>query len=409
MNQKIKRLYEQWDNISTKLMNSKEELIKFFKFSSKMYKMRFSDAALLYSQNPNIEKAADLKTWNKLGRYVNKGEHGIEVFGRDKKGSYLFDINQTHGKSIPEIWKLKSDIVKDVLNHINKKSSNNYDSIEKVISSLSRRTVNDHFDNIKLVIDKKDLTLEQGERYYNSIISVVKFIAARRCELNSDIEINQSIDLSALDDMTSLADFRHFCDFAQKSAQVTILSLEHDIIEVIKNKEEKEHERYELRNEFRRGISGTGLYGRSGGTGITGETYRQMGQNVAEMDRNRISVFGSGLRDGVPLADNSERSGYRSGEEMGRTGRDIPSEESTSYDISGDTEMGKRTFVDSRASGNGGSSFQNEKQQQKRTRTDEKTTRTEQITNLNQDLSSKGNPDFSVLPEKALPNRWMKL
>ena len=70
------------------------------------------------------------------------------------------------------------------------------------------------------------LNLEQGERYYNSIVSAVNFITARRCELNGDIKFSENLDLSAID----------------------------DIIEVIKNKEEK------IMSEMNYKMNSTGQY-----------------------------------------------------------------------------------------------------------------------------------------------------
>ena len=106
-NPKMKLLYEQCNQIITRLMHDKEELKKFFCFSAKMYKMPFLDAVLVYNQNSNIEKCCDLKTWNRIGRRVNSGEHGIAVFGEKNKCRYLFDISQTSGEVEPKIWELK--------------------------------------------------------------------------------------------------------------------------------------------------------------------------------------------------------------------------------------------------------------------------------------------------------------
>jgi len=69
---KIETLKENWSKIIDRLRSNKQELAQFIRFSAGMYKQSFSDAALIYHQNPNATKVATLETWNKLGRLVNK-------------------------------------------------------------------------------------------------------------------------------------------------------------------------------------------------------------------------------------------------------------------------------------------------------------------------------------------------
>lgn len=95
---RLQTVRDNWTEITAKLLRDKQELAKFLQFSAGMYKQSFSDATLIYQQNPNATKVATLETWNKLGRLVNKGEHSIAVFGEDSRAKHLFDITQTNGK-----------------------------------------------------------------------------------------------------------------------------------------------------------------------------------------------------------------------------------------------------------------------------------------------------------------------
>ena len=88
-----------------------------------MYKQSFSDAALIFQQNPYATKVATLETWNRLGRMVNRGERSIAVFGEDCKCRHLFDITQTNGKRIPDLWRLDESLATDVTAVINEKYS----------------------------------------------------------------------------------------------------------------------------------------------------------------------------------------------------------------------------------------------------------------------------------------------
>ena len=111
---RLQTVRENWTEITTKLLRDKQELAHFLRFSAKMYKQSFSVAVLIYQQNPSATKVATLETWNKLGRLVNKGEHSIAVFGEDSKCKHLFDVSQTNGKRVPELWKLTEDLSADL-------------------------------------------------------------------------------------------------------------------------------------------------------------------------------------------------------------------------------------------------------------------------------------------------------
>lgn len=87
---KIETIKSNWSEIIDRLRSDKQELAQFLRFSAGMYKQSFSDTALIYNPNPNATKVATLETWNKLGRFVNKGEHSIAVFGEDKQGKSDF-------------------------------------------------------------------------------------------------------------------------------------------------------------------------------------------------------------------------------------------------------------------------------------------------------------------------------
>lgn len=97
----------------------KQLLAHFLRFSAGMYKQSFSDAALIYHQNPYITKVATLEMWNKLGRLVNCGEHSIAVFGEDNRAKHLFEYRQTKVKCIiPNLCKLTNVLVRNTASNI---------------------------------------------------------------------------------------------------------------------------------------------------------------------------------------------------------------------------------------------------------------------------------------------------
>ena len=56
-----------WTDVTNRLLHDKQLLAHFLRFSAGMYKQLFSDAALIYQQNPYATKVAPLEVWNKIG------------------------------------------------------------------------------------------------------------------------------------------------------------------------------------------------------------------------------------------------------------------------------------------------------------------------------------------------------
>lgn len=65
------------DGLAT--INSDEDWFKFLKFQSLFYNYSFGNTMLIFLQNPEASYVKGCKAWNKLGRYVKKGEKGIAI------------------------------------------------------------------------------------------------------------------------------------------------------------------------------------------------------------------------------------------------------------------------------------------------------------------------------------------
>ena len=177
---RIETVRDNWTEIITKLLHDKQELANFLRFSSKMYKQSFSDAALIYHQNPNATKVATLEVWNKLGRLVNKGEHSIAVFGEDSKAKHLFDISQTNGKRIPELWKLTEDLSADLTAVINKKYGRDCKNIHETIAAMSVDNIRPHLSEMMYATGQMKLTDSDLKTYQQSFVSAVRFVVSQR-------------------------------------------------------------------------------------------------------------------------------------------------------------------------------------------------------------------------------------
>ena len=86
--------------------------------AARVYKYSFSDQLLIYGQRPDATACAELELWNeKMGRWVNRGAHGIALIdtsGRRPRLRYVFDVADTHpsrdgnGRTL-RLWTIRPD------------------------------------------------------------------------------------------------------------------------------------------------------------------------------------------------------------------------------------------------------------------------------------------------------------
>lgn len=103
-----------------KVTSSVQEWKAFLRFASRIYKYDFTSALLIYAQRPDATALAPFETWNRVGRRVNAGAHGIPILVDTESRvqlSYVFDVSDTNGapNTFPVPWKLKSEYQDAVL------------------------------------------------------------------------------------------------------------------------------------------------------------------------------------------------------------------------------------------------------------------------------------------------------
>jgi len=70
----------------SRLASGVEALLKgnrwkeYLQFSQKFHQYSFSNIMLIMLQHPDARQVASFQTWKSMGRFVKKGEHGIEIF-----------------------------------------------------------------------------------------------------------------------------------------------------------------------------------------------------------------------------------------------------------------------------------------------------------------------------------------
>ena len=134
--------------------------------------------------------------------------------------------------------------------------------------------------------------------------------------------------------------------------------MEHEISQILEKRRAKEHE--EQVKSYGTVPDGNGLHGRAGETGTSENSNRQMGQDVAAVDENRVSHGSDSPDNGRKVADNSERNRPGSRKPLSGAGRKLPLEKSAPDDIHGNTVVGENAAADNRTPSNGGNSFSSE-------------------------------------------------
>ncbi len=76
--------------------------MRFLATAANNYKYRFKEQLLIYAQKPDAVACAEIETWNRLGRWVNKGTKGIALLV-DKDTPYklrhVFDVSDTNSRA----------------------------------------------------------------------------------------------------------------------------------------------------------------------------------------------------------------------------------------------------------------------------------------------------------------------
>ena len=162
-----------------------KEYTDFLRFAARMYKMPFSDAVMVYAQNPEIEKAAQLSAWNAIGRKVKRGAHGIPVLGDRDTVHYYFDISDTNGKTLPPLWSLNREEAGKLKRYFSSNYEQDFLNFSSVVDYIAYNTVNEHYDELESMADKYSLSDEQITKLHEMLWDCVRYTTAARCELGS--------------------------------------------------------------------------------------------------------------------------------------------------------------------------------------------------------------------------------
>ena len=100
-------------------VRASEDFRRYLDTQARFHNYSWHNTWLIASQRPDATRVAGFQTWKKLGRHVNKGEHGIMIFapcpwkretdaGETESGVFfkvvhVFDVAQTDGQELPNV------------------------------------------------------------------------------------------------------------------------------------------------------------------------------------------------------------------------------------------------------------------------------------------------------------------
>lgn len=179
------------------------------------YKYDFQEQLLIHAQKPDATACAEIDTWNKLGRWVNKGTKGIALLiDRDVpyKLRYVFDLSDTNSRAGREVnlWQLKDRYLEEVKEAL----SNSFgevvdaDDFQGFLMQISEHVVNDNLDDYaadltavkagSLLEELDELNTKQWLRH--TLVSSVGYMLMTRCGLDAN-------------ELYSFENFAHVLDF----------------------------------------------------------------------------------------------------------------------------------------------------------------------------------------------------
>lgn len=114
MPSKYRIILEMASQTARDIASNADQYTDFLITAANNYKYSFKEQLLIHAQKPEATACAEIDTWNKLGRWVNKGTKGIALLiDRDVpyKLRHVFDISDTNSRAGRNItlWRMKPE------------------------------------------------------------------------------------------------------------------------------------------------------------------------------------------------------------------------------------------------------------------------------------------------------------
>ena len=182
------------------ITSNTERYMAFLRTTANNYKYDFQEQLLIHSQKPNATACAEIDTWNKLGRWVNKGTKGIALLiDRDVpyKLRYVFDLSDTNSRAGREVnlWQLQDryqEAVQEALsNSYGEAAANNFPGF---LMEIAGNVVDDNMDDYISTLEavKAGSLLEELDELNTKqwlkqpLINSVAYMLMTRCGYDAD-------------------------------------------------------------------------------------------------------------------------------------------------------------------------------------------------------------------------------
>ena len=197
------------------ITSNTERFMAFLHTAANNYKYDFQEQLLIHAQKPDATACAEIDTWNKLGRWVNKGTRGIALLiDRDVpyKLRYVFDLSDTNSRAGREVslWQLQDRYLEDVKEALSNSFGEATDTgdFRSFLMQIAEYAVNDNLDDYvatltavkgnSLLEELDELNTKQWLR--QTLISSVGYMLMTRCGLDAN-------------ELYTFEDFAHVLDF----------------------------------------------------------------------------------------------------------------------------------------------------------------------------------------------------
>ena len=197
------------------ITSNTERFKSFLHTAANNYKYDFKEQLLIHAQKPDATACAEIDTWNKLGRWVNKGTRGIALLVEQDvpyKLRYVFDLSDTNSRAGREVslWQLQErylDDVKEALSNSFGEATDTSD-FRSFLMQIAEYAVNDNLDDYvaTLTASKGNSLLEELDELNTkqwlrqTLVSSVGYMLMTRCGLDAN-------------EFYAFEDFAHVLDF----------------------------------------------------------------------------------------------------------------------------------------------------------------------------------------------------
>ena len=173
----------------------------FLKTAAMNYKYSFDDQLLIFAQKPNATACADIQTWNRLGRWVNRGTKGIALLapaGSTYKLRHVFDLSDTNSYARQNVkpWRMErrhqGALAESLQNSFGTVESN-FDFAE-FLQKIAEQVVEDNYPDYLLELEnaKAGSLLEELDDlntkvWFKTVLKAsVAYMLLTRCGLNAE-------------------------------------------------------------------------------------------------------------------------------------------------------------------------------------------------------------------------------